>query len=612
MNGPIPNLEQLLDDSAWLNALARSLVADESQADDVVQDAWLSTIRRPPPLLTRAWLAGVVRNLAFLALRKDSRRRKHERLAARSERDARLPAQTLERVELQRKVLDLVMGLEDPYRSTILLRYFEDMKTGEIARRQGVPEATVRSRLQRALGMLRARLDRLHGGDRKAWCAVLAPSIVREALSSASAAAGGASRTLAAGASHHSAHVILGGIVMSKKIIASLAVSASLLFTIALGIGARWNASARPTTGAEDGFAEKRVQRGLEGPKGANEARAERLEVLTRERAALLAALEAERKRNEELETRLSALQPETPPAGAESRVAAGADGASLDIDWKRLGDLVRKNIDLFAKVSELLAEGKNPGENLPTDQLALLREFQAEWAKAGAQAMQARNQPFLDEEILPALLRTVFGAPDILSTEQVDRVVAAGVDFLKERGDLQESTPLQALAERMKLVENVLGAVDSVVPESVRERWNRLDIAAQALLEGEHSRFQIGLKVDDQQNVDNIFTFCKRHYEFGTELEDTARQLCSEYLEQAKAVVQRHGNFEQGSFQLDAEKRLQVEKEFLSLQLAFEQKIVGHLSAEQQAALLKKPPTLFCFSNNWDGRTWNVGMAGF
>jgi DNA-directed RNA polymerase specialized sigma24 family protein len=86
MSGSPQSLEALLDDSAWLDSLARSLVLDESRADDVVQDAWLSTVRRPPPLLTRAWLAGVVRNLARLTYRKDSARRRHERLAARSRR----------------------------------------------------------------------------------------------------------------------------------------------------------------------------------------------------------------------------------------------------------------------------------------------------------------------------------------------------------------------------------------------------------------------------------------------------------------------------------------------------------------------------------------------
>ena len=58
---------------------------------------------------------------------------------------------------------------------TQLLRYFEDQKPKNIARRQGIPVTTVRSRLDRALDILRSRLDNLHSGKRRAWCLLLAP-----------------------------------------------------------------------------------------------------------------------------------------------------------------------------------------------------------------------------------------------------------------------------------------------------------------------------------------------------------------------------------------------------------------------------------------------------
>ena len=56
----------LLENRDFLRLLARKLVYDEHAAEDVVQQAWLAALERPPryqgPL--RAWLAGVVRNLA--------------------------------------------------------------------------------------------------------------------------------------------------------------------------------------------------------------------------------------------------------------------------------------------------------------------------------------------------------------------------------------------------------------------------------------------------------------------------------------------------------------------------------------------------------------------
>ena len=45
----------------------------------------------------------------------------------------------------------------------------------EIARKKGIPGSTVRSHLKRGLDELRHELDRLHGGKREVWSAVLLP-----------------------------------------------------------------------------------------------------------------------------------------------------------------------------------------------------------------------------------------------------------------------------------------------------------------------------------------------------------------------------------------------------------------------------------------------------
>jgi hypothetical protein len=65
--------------------------------------------------------------------------------------------------------------LEDPYRTAILLRYFEGLAPAAIAARTGTPLRTVHTRLHRALARLRAELDRAHGGDRRAWLLALIP-----------------------------------------------------------------------------------------------------------------------------------------------------------------------------------------------------------------------------------------------------------------------------------------------------------------------------------------------------------------------------------------------------------------------------------------------------
>jgi len=66
-----------------------------------------------------------------------------------------------------------VFALDEPFRTVVLLRFFDDLAPRAIARQLGVPLATVHSRLQRGLARLRERLDRRPGCERRAWVAML-------------------------------------------------------------------------------------------------------------------------------------------------------------------------------------------------------------------------------------------------------------------------------------------------------------------------------------------------------------------------------------------------------------------------------------------------------
>ncbi|MCI0587806.1 MAG: sigma-70 family RNA polymerase sigma factor, partial [Planctomycetes bacterium] len=168
--------EVLLSEVGWVRRLARSLVADAHLADDLAQDACLAALEASPrtdrPI--RGWLATVVRNLLRQSRRREARRRAREERAARPEAsDA--GADLVERVALQREVVDAVLALEEPYRTAILLRFFEGLPPRRIAERTGVPVATAKSRLARGLARLRRALDDACGGDRRAWLAALFP-----------------------------------------------------------------------------------------------------------------------------------------------------------------------------------------------------------------------------------------------------------------------------------------------------------------------------------------------------------------------------------------------------------------------------------------------------
>src|SRR5262245_3880009 len=169
-----PTPEALLAEHAWARRLAYRLVRDAALADDLAQEACVRALGRAPASGPRTWLAAVVRNLARQGRRERGRRARREETAARHET---LPsaAEALERLAVQQDVVRALLALEEPYRSTIVLRFYEDLPPRRIAARQGVPVATVKTRLARGLAMLRGALDREHGGDGRSWALFLLP-----------------------------------------------------------------------------------------------------------------------------------------------------------------------------------------------------------------------------------------------------------------------------------------------------------------------------------------------------------------------------------------------------------------------------------------------------
>jgi RNA polymerase sigma-70 factor (ECF subfamily) len=142
-----------------LRRLAHELVHDRAAAEDAVQETWLRALRRPPQREPQVggWLATVLRHVVGRSLRGERRRGRRERDAARSEIGSD-HVEVLARSEIVQRLLTAVRELDAPYRETIWQRYFEERPPREIAARDGVPLATVKSRLQRGLQQLRERL----------------------------------------------------------------------------------------------------------------------------------------------------------------------------------------------------------------------------------------------------------------------------------------------------------------------------------------------------------------------------------------------------------------------------------------------------------------------
>ena len=171
-----PDAGLLLEHAGFVRALSRSLLADEHEAEDNVQQTWLTALEHPPRHRgnLRAWLGTIARNLALRRLRRASRRAQRERKVAQPEQVPSGEGLAIRR-DVRRKVVDAVMNLEEPYRSTVVLRYFRQMTPLAIAGKEGIPVETVKTRLRRALNQLRHRMDRAHEGNRATWALALAP-----------------------------------------------------------------------------------------------------------------------------------------------------------------------------------------------------------------------------------------------------------------------------------------------------------------------------------------------------------------------------------------------------------------------------------------------------
>lgn len=163
----VPNLSHttLLEHQAFVLRLARSLLHDESSAQDVAQEALLVALRRPPGHGgVRSWLARVVKSRVADRVREESRRTAREALSARTiaVESASSPAEAL---EIQQDVVNAVLALAEPYKSVVIATYYEGLSPTEIASRQDLPAGTVRSHLHRAHELLRSSLARRHGND---------------------------------------------------------------------------------------------------------------------------------------------------------------------------------------------------------------------------------------------------------------------------------------------------------------------------------------------------------------------------------------------------------------------------------------------------------------
>ncbi|MTW14134.1 RNA polymerase sigma factor [Pseudoduganella eburnea] len=177
MSGKQPNTGKAMNDLAAFEQLmrrhnralyrtARSIVKDDAEAEDVLQEAYILAFRgmenfRGESSLS-TWLTRIVINEAIARSRKKIRMADIIQLdgeAAMDEHNEQ-PEQALLRREARRLIEQKIDGLPDAFRTVFVLRALEEMSVEETAACLDIPEATVRTRYFRARGLLREALSR--------------------------------------------------------------------------------------------------------------------------------------------------------------------------------------------------------------------------------------------------------------------------------------------------------------------------------------------------------------------------------------------------------------------------------------------------------------------
>jgi RNA polymerase sigma factor (sigma-70 family) len=161
--------EDLLREGACLRSLARRLIGNDQEAEDLAQEGLARSLGRAFRSIDhcRGWLRLTVRNAAIESRRARGRASAREQGAARQE-----AVSSPEETALQLEAIELVAGalrsMPEPYKSTLTQLYVQERTPKEIARSRGIPLNTVHKQRQRGLQLMREELD-ARGESRGHW-----------------------------------------------------------------------------------------------------------------------------------------------------------------------------------------------------------------------------------------------------------------------------------------------------------------------------------------------------------------------------------------------------------------------------------------------------------
>lgn len=173
MTEPLPDLLQRCRDGhddaiaelirrfqPWALDFAAAILKDHDEAQDAVQEAFLTALEKLPALRDPdafpAWLRQIIRTHGYRL----SRRRRDLPLddPANHPANGESALSQAQREELSRKVREAIAALPPAGRETVELFYLDDLSCSQVAQYLRIPQGTVKRRLHDARERLRAML----------------------------------------------------------------------------------------------------------------------------------------------------------------------------------------------------------------------------------------------------------------------------------------------------------------------------------------------------------------------------------------------------------------------------------------------------------------------
>lgn len=456
------DLKQIvLDWQQPLYGLALRMLGNEADATDCTQDIFVKVFGSLPQYDAarpfKPWIYAVAQNVILDRLR---RRTRHRRLNAEYEQrkeqmaaERRDDPDRQERDAILRKQLE---GLDDETRLAVVLHYYDGMSQREVAEYLNLPQSTLNKRLADAL-------TRMRQGLQTAGFAMLIPNIEPIMRNAGPVpvppALGGSLLQIAtdmgATAAVAATELTLGGIVMTKKILAAAAallcvVSSSLGYTLALS-----TADNEPLIEASAPLPTANRTASEPGAAAVQNPDDETLAALRAENAALAAELI-------ELRERMDAQ------AGVADPASADPEQKLLDsLDWRNLARMV----EIMKGFHEAVAEGDE--EAMKAYAETQQREIESLGTLAGMDVMKlftyyrmSPDYPNLSAHPQALARFTELLAGETLSDDDRALVLRAGESVARATEEILGQTSLTALEKKARIAQVNLDEYKSLAEE--------------------------------------------------------------------------------------------------------------------------------------------------